>query len=334
MEQSPAAMLQAGEGCVAAAAHSAAMKRSSVLALAAATGAAAVTRAAGAQESALKVASAAIESSAEPYYANDGGFFKTAGIDVTFMGGNNGPAIAAGVAGGAIDIGMSNTVSLVQARAKGLPFVIVAPGSIYTAKQPSSLMVVPKASSAQNAKDLTGKVVGVSVLNGVPHYAARAWIDAAGGNSATTKFVEVPYAEMLAALSQGRVDAASITEPYLTPARSFTRSIGAPFDAVAPQFLVTAHFTTLDWAKAHPDLLRRYVDAIGKTAPWANAHPELIVPILAKYSKQPEDTVRAMQRSAFGETLNARELQPVIDVTAKYAGIARYPADDILYRTR
>jgi hypothetical protein len=45
-------------------------------------------------------------------------------------------------------------------------------------------------------------------------------------------------------------------------------------------------------------LLRRYVDAIRKTAPWANGHPELI------------------------------------DVTAKYAGIARYPAEDILYRVR
>ena len=55
--------------------------------------------------------------------ASDGGFFKAAGIDVTFVGGNNGQAIAAGVAGGAIDIGMSNTVSLVQARANGLPFI-------------------------------------------------------------------------------------------------------------------------------------------------------------------------------------------------------------------
>lgn len=42
---------------------------------------------------------------------------------MTFVSGNNGPAIAAGVAGGAIDTGTSNTVSLVQARAKGLPFI-------------------------------------------------------------------------------------------------------------------------------------------------------------------------------------------------------------------
>jgi NitT/TauT family transport system substrate-binding protein len=308
------------------------MKRSRVLALALGVSGAAVARAAGAQTATLKVASAAIQASAEPYYAGDAGFFKAAGIDVTFMGGNNGPAIAAGVAAGAIDIGMSNSVSLVQARARGLPFVIIAPGSVYSSKQPSSLMVVLNASSVQNARDLTGKTIGVSVLNGIPHYAARAWVDAGGGNSAVTKFVEIPYAGMLAALSQGRVDAASITEPYLTPARAFSRSIGAPFDAVAPLFLVTAHFTTLAWVQAHPDLLSRYVGAIAKTAPWANAHPELTVPILAKYSKQPEDTLRAMQGSDYGEVLSARELQPVIDVTAKYGGIPRFAADDIIYR--
>ena len=73
---------------------------------------------------------------------------------------------------GAIDIGMSNSVSLVQARAKGLPFVIIAPGNIYSAKQPSSLMVVPKTSTAQRARDLTGKTIGVSVLNGIPRPAS------------------------------------------------------------------------------------------------------------------------------------------------------------------
>jgi NitT/TauT family transport system substrate-binding protein len=310
------------------------MKRSRVLALALGASGAALMRTASAQTATLKVASAAIEASAEPYYAGDAGFFKAAGIDVTFMGGNNGPAIAAGVAAGAIDIGMSNSVSLVQARARGLPFVIIASGSIYSAKRPSSLMVVPNASSVQNARDLTGKTIGISVLNGIPHYAARAWVDAGGGNSAVTKFVEIPYAGMLAALAQGRVDAASITEPYLTPARAFSRSIGAPFDAVAPQFLVTAHFTTVAWAQAHPDLLSRYVGAIAKTALWANAHPELTVPILAKYSKQPEETLRTMQRSAYGDVLSARELQPVIDVTAKYGGIERFSADDIIYRAR
>jgi NitT/TauT family transport system substrate-binding protein len=285
-----------------------------------------------AQATELKIAAVPIEVSAEPFYANDAGFFKAAGIVPTFMGGNTGPAIAAGVASGAIDIGMSNSVSLVQARGHGLPFVIIAPGSVYSGKITTDQMVVPKASALARGRDLSGKTVGVSVLNGIPHYAARAWIDADGGDSSTTKFVEIYHPEMIAALAQGRVDAASISEPYLTPARVANRAIGDPFDAVASEFLVTVHFTTLDWAKANPDLLHRYVTAIAKTAQWANAHPDLVVPILAKYSKQPEDTVRSMQRSLFSDTLVARQLQPVIDVTAKYGNIARFPAESMLYR--
>jgi NitT/TauT family transport system substrate-binding protein len=292
----------------------------------------AFARPALAQATSLKIAAVPIEVSAEPFYAYDGGFFKAAGIEPTFMGGNTGPAIAAGVASGAIDIGMSNSVSLVQARGHGLPFVIVAPGSVYTAKVATDLMVVPKGSAITRGKDLTGKTVGVSVLNGIPHYASRAWIDADGGDSSATKFVEIYHPEMIAALAQGRVDAASLSEPYLTPARAANRAIGAPEDAIAPEFLLTVHFTTLAWAKANPDLLRRYVTAIIKTAQWANAHPDLVVPILAKYSKQPEDAVRTMQRALFSDTLVARQLQPVIDVTAKYGNIARFPAEEMVYR--
>jgi NitT/TauT family transport system substrate-binding protein len=289
-------------------------------------------RPAFAQTTSLNIAAVPIEVSAEPFYANDAGFFKAAGIVPTFMGGNTGPAIAAGVASGAIDIGMSNSVSLVQARGHGLPFVIVAAGSIYTAKVATDLMVVPKSSAITRGRDLTGKTVGVSVLNGIPHYASRAWIDADGGDSSATKFVEIYHPEMIAALAQGRVDAASLSEPYLTPARAANRAIGAPEDAIAPEFVLTVHFTTLAWAKANPDLLRRYVTAIAKTAQWANAHPDLVVPILAKYSKQPEDAVRTMQRATFSDTLVARQLQPVIDVTAKYGNIARFPAEEMLYR--
>lgn len=280
----------------------------------------------------LKIAAVPIEVSAEPFYANDAGFFKAAGIEPEFMGGNTGPAIAAGIVSGAIDIGMSNSVSLVQARGHGLPFVIVAAGSVYSAKTATDLMVVPKTSPITRGKELTGKTVGVSVLNGIPHYASRAWIDADGGDSSATKFVEIYHPEMIAALAQGRVDAASISEPYLTPARAANRAIGAPEDAIAPDFLLTVHFTTLDWAKANPDLLHRYVSAISKTAQWANRHPDLVVPILAKYSKQPEDAVRTMQRATFGDSLVARQLQPVIDVTAKYGNIARFPAEDMMYR--
>lgn len=293
---------------------------------------AAFARPASAQATTLKIAAVPIEVSAEPYYATDAGFFKTAGIEPTFMGGDTGPAIAAGVASGAVDIGMSNSVSLVQARGHGLPFVIVAAGSIYTSKVTTDLMVVPKGSSIARGRDLTGKTVGVSVLNGIPHYASRAWIDADGGDSSATKFVEIYHPEMIAALAQGRVDAASLSEPYLTPARAANRSIGAPEDAIAPEFMLTVHFTTLDWAKAHPDLLHRYVTAIARTAQWANAHPDLVVPILAKYSKQPEDAVRTMQRAVFGDTLVARELQPVIDITAKYGNIPRFRAEEMLYR--
>ena len=63
----------------------------------------------------------------------DGGFFKTAGLRVEFQQFNNGQAIAGAVAGGALDIAISNIVAMTQAHAKNVPFVIVAPGAVYLA---------------------------------------------------------------------------------------------------------------------------------------------------------------------------------------------------------
>ena len=268
-----------------------------------------------------------------PIYGEASGIFKKYGLDAKVTSFNGGGAIIAAIAGGSLDVGFSNLVSAASAIQRGIPVMVLTPATLFDHKERGdNVLVKTHGSKLQTGADLTGKTVGVSVLNGIPHYASRAWIDTDGGDSSATKFVEIYHPEMIAALAQGRVDAASLSEPYLTPARAANRAIGAPEDAIAPEFLLTVHFTTLAWAKANPDLLRRYVTAIAKTAQWANAHPDLVVPILAKYSKQPEDAVRTMPRALFSDTLVARQLQPVIDVTAKYGNIARFPAEEMVYR--
>src|SRR5665213_774032 len=130
------------------------MKRSAALAmLGAASAVPLVPAIARADDLPLHMATINIDSTAQPYYAQDGGFFKTAGLKVDFQQFNNGQAIADAVAGGALDIAVSNIVALTQAYAKKVPFVIPAPVSVYLAKDPTTLMMVPKASAIQSARD-------------------------------------------------------------------------------------------------------------------------------------------------------------------------------------
>ena len=310
------------------------MKRAGLLAgLGAATGVAVSAQRGLAQNAppSLKISTTTVDSSAEPYYAVYGGFAKAAGLNVELIPSQNGAAIAAAVASGAVDIGNSNLVSIAIAHAKGIPFVIIAPGGLYSSKTPSTWLFVPKGSTARTGRDFAGKTVAVNTLGGLPHFAAEAWIDKTGGRSDATKFIEMSSGDMLVGLQQNRVDGVCLVEPFVTGGRAAGSAIAPFFDAVAPSFLISAHFTTLEWARANADIVRRFQDTIAKTAAWANANHARTGEILVNVAKLNEDTIRTMSRTVFTERLDATQIQPVIDLTAKYGAITSFSADQLIF---
>ena len=67
------------------------------------------------------------------YYAYKTGMFKRAGLNVTFT--PMGPAaIPSAVAGGAVQIAGNNLFSVIAARARNIPFVLIAPSAIHRTK--------------------------------------------------------------------------------------------------------------------------------------------------------------------------------------------------------
>jgi NitT/TauT family transport system substrate-binding protein len=309
------------------------MKRSTVLGLlSAAPAAPLLARAARADETLVRMATINIDSGASPYFAQEAGFFKEAGLRAEFATFNNGQAIAAAVAGGALDIATSNPVALAAAHARGVPFVIVAPGALYVSSDPTTVMMVPKDSPIAGPRDLAGKTIACNGINGIPHYCSRAWIDKNGGDSSGTKFVEMNFAQMMDALGTKHIDAACVTEPYISEARSTGRAIGTPFDACAPRFMMSVFIANQAWAQAHQDEVRRFQGAMLKVAAWANRNRDKTAPLLMKFTQLPAETVRTMHRAVFAERWRAAEAQPLVDLTAKYGNVPDFSIDEMLYR--
>jgi NitT/TauT family transport system substrate-binding protein len=281
---------------------------------------------------AIRIGTTAIDAGAEPYYAQAMGFFKAAGLSVDIQAMTNGAVLSAAVAGGALDIGQSNVVSLSSAHERGIPFVIVAPASLYSSKQPQSALVVTATSPLRTARDLEGKTIAVNGLKTISQLGPEAWIDNNGGKLATVKFVEMPFPAMEDALASGRIDAALISEPALTDARSKgMRVLNNVYDAIGSNFLIGAWFTTSTWARAHPDLVKKYIAVMQQTARWANTHHAESAKILEAVAKTP--VTPTTQRVIFGETLDFSQLQRLIDACAKYGIIqARFPASDMISR--
>jgi NitT/TauT family transport system substrate-binding protein len=287
-----------------------------------------------AEDAAIKIATIPIDGGAEVLYAQERGYFKKAGLNVEIQQISNGAAIAAAVASGAVDIGFSNIVSLATAYQKNIPIALIAPAGLYSSKAPVIVCLVPKSSAILSAKDFNGKTIAANGLKGIVQYAPAAWVDKNGGDAKTLKFVEMTFPEMPAALSAGRVDVAVVSEPYVTDAKKAGRVVSNCFDGVANDFLISAYFTTTAWAKAHPVEAQKFEDVIRQAAVWANHDQAQSADILIRASKMDPQTVQTMVRSVYAERFDPAQVQPVLDVTAKYGGLSSsFPAGALYYRS-
>jgi NitT/TauT family transport system substrate-binding protein len=278
----------------------------------------------------VKIATTPTDIGSEVFYADDRGFFTAAGLDGQVQVISNGAAITSAVVGGAVDIAQSNVVSLAAAHEHGIDVVIVAPAGQYANNEPTSALVVAKNSPIKSGKDLDGKTIAGNGLKNITQVGAFAWMAKHGGDPSTAKFVEMPFPDMAGALETGRIDAAVIAEPELSATLAKgDRVLGYCYDAIAPRFLIGAWFTTGAWAKAHPDLVKRFQRAMAESAAWANKNQAASAALLTKYTQIVVEP--GMKRTVYAEKLDPAQIQPLIDASAKYGAIgASFPAVDLI----
>lgn len=280
----------------------------------------------------VRVATSANDAAAVVYYAQELGYFKRAGIDVEIQALNNGgAALAAAVVSGSLDIGVSNVLSVATAHVRGVPLVLVAPSALYLASAPTTALVIDKNSPVKTAHDLNGKTVATGGLNDLSEVAAKAWIDRHGGDSQTVNFIEMPFVQMPAAVARGTVQAAVMTEPYLTVAHDDTRILGYPYDAVGRRFLIDAWFSSETWVVQNPSVAARFAAALREAADWANSHHLQSATILALHSPIAPAVLARMTRATYGTSLRPAEIQPEIVAGVQYGGLSHtFPAADLI----
>jgi NitT/TauT family transport system substrate-binding protein len=264
-------------------------------------------------------------------YGLDLGYFKSAGIDVHNTVLRSGPAVAAALAGGSLDAGLINTGTLAAARSRGVPLKFFASCAIQTPG--NDLALVRKDSPIKAVTDLGGKTVGIVAINTVQHAVVRLWLDKAGIDSKSVKFLEVPYPQMQAALEQNRVDVTLPAEPFLTAARAATRSIGDPDDAMPPHYLIFGFAANETWLKANAPLAKSLAAAISRSAAWGNGHRGESAQTLVRTLNLDPAKVGEMLRTAYGTAIDPAQIKPVIDLMVKY-GLLDKPVDagDLIWR--
>jgi NitT/TauT family transport system substrate-binding protein len=281
----------------------------------------------------LSVATSPDEDAVACLYGISSGIFRRYGLDVTLTAANSGAAISNGVVGGSIDIGKASLLGLIAGYAKGVPFTLIAPASMYSSAAPVAGTLVRSDAGIRTAADLSGKTVSVQSLKGFLQIALMKWIDEHGGDSSAVRYIELSPSAASAALLAGRVDAATLANPSLaaTLATKKARVFAWSCDSVGKYYLQAAYFSTTDFTAKNADAIARFARAVAESSTYTNAHTAETVEMVSKFTNVAPADVAGMTRVTCGTKLDPAQIQPVVDLAVKYKIIAtRFDARDLI----
>jgi ABC-type nitrate/sulfonate/bicarbonate transport system substrate-binding protein len=271
------------------------------------------------------------------YYAQQQGWFRQAGLDVTIQPQTSGAVGMAALIGGSAQIANSNVLSLCLAHAKGVPVAIVTPGSIYDGSVSENIqLVVAPGSPVRRAKELNGKNVAVPGLSDLFTVSIKGIVDQDGGDSSSVHFVEMPPPSMVGALQAGKIDAAGVYDPFLSAVLAVgAKPIAKPYDSIAPKFLVDCDFAYRPWAEQHRQAVSDFAAAYNRASSYANTHYRELYPMVSQFSHIPVDVLANMQYAEVATTVDPAMIQPVINAAAKYHVIPRaFSARELIFARR
>jgi NitT/TauT family transport system substrate-binding protein len=280
-----------------------------------------LTRGLGWAQTKSKLGYMKIVDNAAMFVAMEKGFFKAEGLELETLPLAGGAPIINGVVSGDLQFGWTNVISLYQARTEGFDFKLVAGGATNVkAKKESHAIQVVKDSPIKSARDLEGKTVAVNTLNNIVHLMAMAWIDKNGGSSSKVKFVEVPFPQMEATLSAGKVDAISVHEPFATAAleKGGTRVLAQPWGEVLPKFLIASWFASEKWLTKNKGTGQAFVRAIGRGIDAIQSDSEASRAAMVKWAGLNPELASKIGLPIFEKGVSEKDLQATIDLTVKY----------------
>ncbi|GAA3919303.1 ABC transporter substrate-binding protein [Actinoplanes auranticolor] len=222
------------------------------------------------------------------YLGQKQGFFANRKIDLTMESGQGGAAIVPGVVSGQFQFGFSNITSLLIAQTKNVPVKVVTNGvaSTGTAGKDFGGVTVRKDSPITEPADLAGKKIAVNTLKNIGDTTVRESVRKAGGDPSGITFVEMPFANMPAAVENGQVDAAWVVEPSLSAVTAAGgRVVAWNYVDAAPDLTVAAYFASSKLIADDPDLVKRFTEAMNESLAYADAHPDEVREILGSYTK-------------------------------------------------
>ncbi|HEY3791097.1 MAG TPA: ABC transporter substrate-binding protein [Bradyrhizobium sp.] len=242
------------------------------------------------------------------WVAQDKGFFEAQHLDVTMTAVQNVAFIPA-ILAKQYDIGTATPVDLIKASAGGLNIAAVAGGHLEEPGHETNALVVRKDSGIKSVKDLAGKTIGSPSIGAILQTATLHWIVQEGVAAASVHFVEVPFPNMGDQMDAGRIDAATVAQPFADRfIKAGNPSLGNPLFSVANPALATVWIADRSWARANQPAVQRWSAGLRQAAAFIEQNPQDARQILVKYTKLPAPVIESMALPHFEPSLQPAEL--------------------------
>ena len=196
-----------------------------------------------------------------PYaVAMDKGFFKSRGLDITgILTSTGGGTSVRNTLAGDLPFGEVSLAAAVQAENAGQPIVIIGAG----VRSVRDIGWIAKIGSPlHGVKSLAGKKVGFTSPGSVTNMLILMALRDAGMTAKDVTLVPAGgVGANLSAVVNGAVDTAMTGAPIFDENTDKVQPVFWVRDVMSPDIMQTVLVTTKDYAKEHPDVLRKMIDA-------------------------------------------------------------------------
>ncbi|GAA2598406.1 ABC transporter substrate-binding protein [Actinomadura fulvescens] len=259
-----------------------------------------------------------IADSAAVMLARSKGFFRAEGLNVKVEIIQGGATATPKLLSGLLDATLTNYVSLFIARERGNDLQIVADAA---ASRPGLFTImVTKDSPVRAPADLKGKVVAVNTLKNIGELASLATLKNAGVEAKDVRFVEYPLPNMAPALEKRAVEAAWMTEPFITGGKNKLglRSIADTMTGPMADFPIAGWVVTRRFADKNPKTVAAFRRAVVKAQALLAADRAELEAVLPTYTSIDAATAKAVTVPTFPTKLDPARIQRVPDVMRQY----------------
>lgn len=194
----------------------------------------------------------------------------------------SGAVILPSVIDGGFDVGFTNLVSRLLARAQGIDLVAFAGCTYEDAEHARHGLMTMPGSEIHEPSQLKAKTVAVNTLRNIDHLLLNRWMRAHELLQDDVTLIEVPFPRMDTVLQKKDLDAIAVVEPFLTKARLNDRSLLSDYFIFKDNTYVevTSYCATGRWLQANRQFAFDFGDALAESVQLAQT--DVITPRLTE----------------------------------------------------